>query len=191
MALSHVSANIAAAGNATLRTGAGGLFNIEVSETTAVAAPVTVEFFANTAASGALIATVRLAANGSFQANWDMGIRFATGLTVLATGGDIVISVTLGSTGSLKALPFAGADLLLNTGAISVDSILAAETAGAAAEWQVFDAVTAAAPNQIACRNMAANETALVSYGTNGLRAATGVFFDQLTGATSGNVYVY
>jgi hypothetical protein len=191
MALNHSSALVAAAGNAVLRTGAGGLYSIQVTETTAVAAPVTVQFFANTAASGALVATVRLPANGSFQASWDMGVRFATGLTVLATGGDIAVSVTLGGTGSLRSIPFAGVDLLLNTGSISVDSILAAETAGAAAEFQVFDALTAVAGTQFARRNLAANETTKVDFSTNGLRAATGLFYDQLAGASSGAVFVY
>jgi hypothetical protein len=191
MSLNHVSAAVSAAGNSVLRTGAGGLYGIQVSEVTAVAAPVTVQFFANTAASGALVATIRLAADASYEVNFDMGVRFNTGLTVLATGGDIVVSVLLGSSGSLRSVPFAGADLLLNTGAISVDSILAAETAGAAAEWQVFDAVTAVAGSQVARRNMAANTTTKVEFGTNGLRAATGLFYDQVTGAVSGNVFVY
>lgn len=191
MSINHVSAAVAAAGNSVLRTGAGGLYGIQVSEVTAVAAPVTVQFFANTAASGALVATVQLPADGSFEINWDMGVRFLTGLTVLATGGDIVVSAMLGGSGSLRSIPFVAADLLLNTGAISVDSILVAETAGAAAEWQIMDAVTAVAGTQIARRNMAANATTKVGFGTNGLRAATGLFFDNVAGATAGNVFVY
>lgn len=191
MALNHSSAVVAAAGNAVLRSGAGGLFGIQVAEVTAVAAPVIVQFFANTAASGALIATISLPADGYAEVNFDFGVRFTTGLTVLATGGDVVVSAQLGSTGSLRSIPFAGVDLLLNTGSISVDSILAAETAGAAAEFQVFDALSAVAGSQVARRNMAANTTQKVEFGTNGLRAATGLFFDQVTGATSGNVFVY
>lgn len=189
MALGKRVISVAAAANQVLVTGAGGIFNITVRDVTAVAAPGTLTFFDNTAASGPIVAVVRVGADGEFQASWDKGIRFTTGLTVLAAGADFSGMVSIGGTGALKALPFAGVDALLLTGANQVDSILAAETAGAVAEWRVFDALTITG-NPWVGYAPAANETVKLSW-PQGVANATGVQYDQVAGAVSGAVYVY
>jgi hypothetical protein len=96
--------------------------------------------------------------------------------------------VIIGNAGGLRSIPFAGADLLLYTGATELDSILAAETAGAAAEWRVFDALSAAGTSFAGGIN-AANETQKLDFPM-AVNMGTGLFYDQVTGAVSGNVYV-
>lgn len=189
MALAKTAFSVAAAANSTLRTGAGALYGLTLREVTAVAAAGTVTLFDNTAASGPVLAVIRLAADGNFTVNWKHGVRYSTGLTLAAVGADVNGSATVGSTGTLNARPFAGADLLLQTGSVSLDSVLAAETAGAAAEWQLFDN-TSAAGTPFAGFNHAANSTVKIDW-PDGVRATTGLFFDQLSGATSGVAYVY
>lgn len=189
MALGKRPFAVAAAGNATLLTGPGGLFGLVIRENTGVAAAGTLTIYDNTAASGAILGVVRLGADGEFSANWERGVKFGTGLTVAAAGADITGSLIVGSAGGLRALPFAGADLLLYTGAVNVDSVLAAETAGAAAEWRVYDA-TSITGTAWAGYTHAANETVKLSF-PQGVTQFNGQFYDQQTGAVSGAVYVY
>lgn len=189
MALAKRPFAIAAAANATLFTGSGGLFGLVVRENTGVAAAATLTVFDNTAASGSVLAVVRLAADGEFQATWKKGVKFGTGLTVLAAGGDITGSLIVGSAGGLRALPFAGADLLLQTGAVNVDSVLAAETAGAAAEWRAYDALSITGTPWVGYTH-AANETVQLRF-PEGVTQTVGQFYDQQTGAVSGAVYVF
>lgn len=187
MALPRRSFALSGAG-ATQVTGPGGLYGINVRENAAVAAVATLQVYDNTSAAGTLIATIRLAADGEFQMLWDKGVRFSNGLHVVATG-DIGGSLLIGSTGALRALPFAGVDLQLSAVPAVLDSVLAAETAGAVAEWQLFDALTATG-TPIAGAAPAANETMSLKWPP-GMQLTTGLFFDNLAGATSGNAYVY
>lgn len=189
MALAKRPFAIAAAANATLFTGSGGLFGLVVRENTGVAAAGTLTIFDNTAAAGAVLGVVRLAADGEFSATWEKGVKFGTGLTVAAVGADITGSLIVGSAGGLRALPFAGADLLLQTGAINVDSVLAAETAGAAAEWRAYDALSITGTAWVGYTH-AANETVKISF-PSGVTQTVGQFYDQQTGAVSGAVYVF
>jgi hypothetical protein len=188
MGLAKRTFALAAAGAATAFTGPGAFYGIHVREVTAVAAAGTLQVYDNTAASGTLVATIRLAADGEQNFEWPKGVKFQNGLHVVATGADLTGMIVIGSGGGLRALPFAGVDLLLNTGAIEVDSVLAAETAGAAAEWRIFDALTATGTSFVGGIN-AANETQKVSFA-KGVNMGTGLFYDQVTGAVSGNVYV-
>jgi len=181
--------DIAAGAGATAFTGAGGLFGINLREDTAVAAPTSVIVYDNTAASGVIVAQIRLAADGEFQVNWERGVKFGTGLHVTATGGDISGSLLIGSGGGLRALPFAGADLLLQTGASSLDSVLIADLGGAVGDWQLFDN-TSAAGVPFAGGAPAANETTVLKW-TGGVTISNGLFFDQVAGATGGAAYVY
>lgn len=182
--------SVAAAADANVVTGAGAIYGINLREVTAVAAAGTLTVYDNTSAAGAILAVIRVAANGNApELRWPKGLRFNTGIHVAAAGADFVGSVQVGSSGALRALPFAGVDLLLNTGGINVDSILAAETAGAVAEWRLLDAVTVTG-TEFAGASHAANETRFMRWET-GLRVATGLQYDQLGGATSGAVYVY
>jgi hypothetical protein len=185
---------VAAAGNATLFTGGGGLYGITLREATAVAAAGTLTVFDNTAASGTAIAVVRVAADGEANFTWDKGIKFGVGLTVAAVGADFAGSLIVGGPGGLRALPFAGVDALLRTiataGPASVDSVLAAETAGAAAEWRVFDA-TSITGNAVLGYSHVANETAHIKLPEAGATFANGIQYDQVSGATSGAVYIF
>lgn len=184
---------VAAAGNATLFTGSGGLYGIVIRESTAVAAATTVTVFDNTAASGTALAVVRLGTNGNFAASWPKGIKFGTGLNIAAVGGDISGSLIIGSSGGLRALPFAGVDALLRTvatqGNANVDSILAAETAGAVAEWTVYDALSITG-NAFAGASHVANQTLKVDF-EGGVSLSTGLQYDQVAGAVSGAVYIF
>lgn len=183
---------VAAAGNATLLTGTGGLFGITIRESTAVAAAATVTVYDNTAPSGPVLSVIRLAANGNFNHSWKRGVKFGTGLTIAATGGDISGSLIVGSSGGLRAIPFAGVDALLRNiatqGNANVDCIVAAETAGAVAEWTVYDALTITG-NAFAGYSHAANETAKVAF-EGGVSLSTGLQYDQVAGAVSGAVYI-
>lgn len=184
---------VAAAGNATLFTGSGGLYGIVIRESTAVAAAATVTVFDNTAASGPVLAVVRLAADGNHEASWTKGVKFGTGLTIAAAGGDISGSLIVGSSGGLRALPFAGVDALLRTvatqGNANVDSVLAAETAGAVAEWTLYDALSITG-NAFAGWSHAANQTVKVNF-EGGVSLSTGLQYDQVAGAVSGAVYIF
>lgn len=185
---------VAAAANATLQTGGGGLYGITIRETTAVAAAGTVTLFDNTAASGPVLAVIRLAADGEANISWKKGVRFGTGLTLAAVGADVAGSLIVGGPGGLRALPFAGVDALLRTvataGPTNVDSVLAAETAGAAAEWRVYDA-TSITGNAVVGYTHAANETVHVKLSDAGVLFSNGIQYDQQTGATSGAVYIF
>lgn len=183
---------IAAAANATVFTGAGGLFGILLKENTAVAAAGTLTVYDNTAASGSILATVRLGADGELGQPllWAKGVKFGLGLTVAAAGADLTGTLLIGSAGGLRALPFAGADLLLLTGARNLDSILAAETAGAAAEWRMYDALSATG-TPFAGASPAADETMKIDFGAAGVAIGTGLFYDQQGGASSGAAYVF
>lgn len=187
MALAKRTFSIAAGAGVAIANPAG-LFGLQVREVTAVAAPGTLQVYDNAAAAaGTIIATVRLGADGEFQINWKSGVRIQNGLFVQATGADIAGSLAVGSGAALRPLPFAGADLLLYTGAIDVECIVAAETAGAAAEYRIFDN-TAIAGNAFAGGISAANETQKWEW-PQGLHMDTGLFYDQVAGAVSGNVY--
>lgn len=185
---------VAAAGNATLFTGGGGLYGITVREATGVAAAGTLTVFDNTAASGAVLAVIRVAADGEMNATWDKGVKFGTGLTVAAVGADFAGSLIVGGPGGLRALPFAGVDALLRTvataGPTAVDSVLAAETAGAAAEWRAFDA-TSITGNAVLGYTHAANETVHIKMPSGGATFSNGIQYDQVSGATSGAVYIF
>lgn len=188
MGLAKRTFALAAAGAVTAYSGPGALFGIHVRENTGVAAPGTLQVYDNTSAAGTILATIRLGADGEINPHWRKGVKFANGLHLVATGADLTGMVLVGSAGGLRAIPFAGADLLLYTGAVEVDSILAAETAGAAAEWRVFDALSAAGTSFAGGINTA-NETQKLDFPM-GVNMGTGLFFDQVTGAVSGNVYV-
>lgn len=179
---------LAAAGAVTAVTGPGAFYGIHVRENTGVAAPGTLQVYDNTAAAGKLVATIRLGADGEQNFEWPKGVKFANGLHVVATGADLTGMILIGSAGGLQSIPFAGVDLLLYTGPIELDSVLAAETAGAAAEWRVFDALAAAGTPFVGGINTA-NETQKVSF-SKGVNMGTDLFFDQVSGAVSGNVYV-
>jgi hypothetical protein len=189
MALAKRPFDIAAGAGATVYTGAGGLYGLTIREDTAVAAPTSVIVYDNTAAAGSIIARVRLAADGETNINWSRGVKFGTGLHITATGGDISGMVIIGSSGGLRALPFAGADLLILTGAASLDSVLVADLGGAVADWQMFDN-TVAAGTPFVGGATAANETAYLTW-PSGVTISNGLFFDQLAGATGGAAYVY
>jgi hypothetical protein len=189
MALKKLPFSVAAGANATLFTGGGGLYGIIAHEITGVAAAGLLQVFDNTAAAGTVLAPVRLGADGEDLFEWDRGVKFGTGLTVAATGADFNGSLLVGNAGGLSALPFAGADLLLRTGACFLDSVLAAETAGAAAEWRMFDN-TAIAGTAMFGHTHAANESRLWRF-RKGLNIDTGLFYDQQSGAASGAAYVY
>lgn len=184
---------VAAAGNATLFTGGGGLYGITLRETTGVAAAGTLTVYDNTAASGAVLAVVRTPADGEATLTWDRGVKFGTGLTVAAVGADFAGSLIVGGPGGLRALPFAGVDALLRTiataGPAAVDSVVAAETAGAAAEWRIYDA-TSITGNAVLGYVHAANETVQIKFPEGGVTFSTGIQYDQQTGATSGAVYI-
>lgn len=188
MGLAKRTFALAAAGAVTAITGPGAFYGIHVRENTGVAAPGTLQVYDNTSAAGTLIATIRLGADGEHNFEWPKGVTFRNGLHLVATGADLTGMIQVGSAGGLRAYPFAGADLLLFTGATEVDSVLAAETAGAAAEWRVFDALSAAGTSFVGGIN-AANETQKVSF-SKGVNMGTGLFYDQVSGAVSGNVYV-
>lgn len=188
MGLAKRTFALAAAGAVTAVTGPGAFYGIHVRENTGVAAPGTLQVYDNTAAAGTLLATVRLGADGEQNLNWTKGVKFANGLHLVATGADLTGMIQIGTSGGLRSIPFAGADLLLHTGAIEVDSILAAETAGAAAEWRVFDALSAAGTSWAGGIN-AANETQKLDF-PKGVNMGTGLFYDQVSGAVSGNVFV-
>lgn len=186
---------VAAGANATAFTGGGGLYGIQLREATGVAAAGTVTLYDNTAAAGTILAVIRLAADGEFQASWKKGVKFGTGLTIATAGADIQGSLFIGSSGGLRALPFAGADLLLRTvataGPTNIDSVVAAETAGAAAEWRLLDN-TAVAGNSFAGWTHAANETVKLEFANSGgVKITTGLQYDQVGGAVSGAVYIF
>ena len=188
MGLAKRTFALAAAGAVTAYTGPGAFYGIHVRENTGVAAAGTLQVYDNTSAAGTLVATIRLGADGEHNFEWNKGVKFQNGLHVVATAADLTGMILVGSGGGLRALPFAGADLLLLTGATEVDSVLAAETAGAAAEWRVFDALSAVGTSFVGGIN-AANETQKVSF-SKGVSMGTGLFYDQVSGAVSGNVYV-
>lgn len=182
--------NVAAAGNANILPAAGSFFSIDIKEITAVAAAGTVTFYDNTAAAGAVVAVIRVTADGELHYEWTKGVRLFNGLHIATVGADVVGSVMIGGqAGALRALPFAGADLQLSNVPRVVDSILVAETAGAAAEWRMFDAL-AISGNPFVGASLAANETSKVGW-SQGMQLDTGLFYDQQGGASSGAIYVY
>lgn len=185
---------VAAGANSTIFTGGGGVYGIQLREATGVAAAGTVTIYDNTAASGTILAVLRLAADGEFQTTFPKGIKFATGLTVAAAGADVQGSLLVGGPGGLRAIPFAGVDALLRTvataGPTNVDSIIASETAGAAAEWRMIDN-TSVTGNGFAGWTHTANETIKLVFGNGGVKIGTGLQYDQIGGATSGAVYVF
>jgi hypothetical protein len=189
MALSKRSFSVAAGANATIYTGPGAIFGVLIKEVTGVAAAGLLQVFDNVAASGTILAPFRLAADGEDQFEWRKGVKFGTGLTVAATGADINGTIVIGSEGALRALPFAGADLLLKTGQGSLDSILAAETAGAAAEWRLYDALSITGTPLFGITH-AANETRKLGFD-HGFDFCTGLFYDQQSGAASGAAYIF
>ena len=189
MGLAKSVVNVAAGAGATVHTGAGGLYGLWLRENTAVAAAGTVQVYDNTSAAGTIIATVRLAANGnSPQLKWKQGVRFNTGLHVVATGADINGFALIGSPGALRAVPFAGADLLLHTGATELVSVLAAETAAAAAEWRLYDALSITGTSFVGLSHTA-DATHQLTFD-EGVKIGTGLQYDQVAGAVSGNVYI-
>ena len=192
MPLRKTTFNIAAAANATLITGAGSFFSIDVKEITAGPVPGTITFYDNVAAAGAVVGVIRVAADGSAHYEWERGVKLTTGLTVAAAGADVVGSVTIGGVGlaALTALPFAGADLQLSAGPRRLDSVLIAETAGAAAEWRMFDNPALAGVPFVGS-TLAANQTQKIGWPVGGISLDLGLFYDQQGGASSGAAYVY
>lgn len=189
MALKKLPFSVAAGANATLFTGAGGLFGIVAKEITAVAAAGLLQVYDNTAAAGTVLAPIRLPADGEDIFDFEKGIKFVNGLTVAATGADFNGMLLIGSQGALQAKPFSGADLGLFTGATILDSVLAAETAGAAAEWRLYDN-TAIAGTPMFGHTHVANETRHWRF-RKGVGIDTGLFYDQQSGAVSGAAYIY
>ena len=187
MGLAKRPFSIAAGAGVNIASPAG-LFGLQIREVTAAPVAGTLQVYDNTAAAGLLVATVRLGADGEFQINWKSGVRILNGLFVQATGADIAGSLIVGSGAALRPLPFAGADLLLFTGQIDVESILVAETAAAVAEYRIFDA-TSVTGNAFMGGVPAANETQKWDW-PDSLRMDNGLFYDQQAGACSGNVYV-
>lgn len=191
MPLRKATFNVAAAANANILNAAGSFFSIDIKEITAVAAPGTITFYDNVAAAGPIVGVIRITADGELHYEWNRGVRLNTGLHIATVGADVVGSVTIGgANGILRALPFAGADLQLSAVPRVIDSILVAETAGAAAEWRAFDAA-AATGNPFVGGSLAANETAKVGWPQGGIQLDTALFYDQQGGASSGAAYVY
>lgn len=191
MPLRKATFSVAAAGNANVLPGAGSFFSIDIKEVTAVAAAGTVTFYDNTAAAGPIVAVIRVGIDGELHFEWQKGVRLNTGLHIAAVGADFVGNVTIGgSNGVLRALPFAGVDLQLSAVPRVVDSVLVAETAGAAAEWRMYDALTATGVPFVGA-SPAANETIKWGWPSGGIQLDTGLFYDQQGGASSGAAYVY
>lgn len=192
MPLRKATFNVAAAANANILPGPGSFFSIDIKEITGVAAAGTVTFYDNTAASGPIVAVIRIGIDGELHFEWHKGVKLTTGLHIAAVGADVVGAVTSGGQGqgALRALPFAGADLQLSAVPRVIDSILAAETAGAAAEWRLYDALTATGVPFVGA-SPAANETIKWGWPQGGIQLDTGLFYDQQGGATSGAAYVY
>lgn len=191
MPLRKATFNVAAAGNANILPGPGSFFSIDIKEITGVAAAGTITFYDNTAASGSIVGVIRIGIDGELHFEWAKGVRLLNGLHIATVGADVVGSVTIGGNlGLLRALPFAGVDIQLSNVPRVVDSILIAETAGAAAEWRAYDALTATGVPFVG-GSPAANETIKVGWPQGGLQLDTGLFYDQQTGAASGAVYVY
>lgn len=189
MAYAKRPLDIAAGAGATVYTGGGGLFGITLREDTAIGAPASVAVYDNTAAAGTVIARIRLGIDGESNVTWAKGVKFGTGLHITATGGDISGMVIVGSSGGLRALPFAGASLLLQTGASSLDSVLIADLAGAVADWSLYDNTVAAGVPFMGGAPVA-NETSHIAW-PGGVTVSNGLFFDQTAGATGGAAYVY
>lgn len=191
MPLRKSTFNVAAAANANIIPAAGSFFSIDIKEITAVAAAGTVTFYDNTAAAGPIVAVIRIGIDGELHYEWHKGVRLNTGLHIASVGADVVGSVTVGgSNGVLRALPFAGADLQLSAVPRVLDSVLVAETAGAAAEWRMYDALTATGVPFLGA-SPAANETVKWGWPSGGMQLDTGLFYDQQGGASSGAAYVY
>lgn len=192
MPLRKATFNVAAAGNANIITGPGSFFSIDIKEITGVAAAGTITFYDAVAAAGAVAAVIRIGADGELHFEWNKGVRLTNGLHIATVGADVVGSVTVGGqgAGALKALPFAGADLQLSAVPRVIDSIMAAETAGAAAEWRLYDAAAAAGVPFVGGSH-AANETIKWGWPQGGIQLDTALFYDQQGGASSGAAYVY
>jgi hypothetical protein len=191
MPLRKATFNVAAAGNANILPAAGSFFSIDIKEITGVAAPGTITFYDNTAASGAIVGVIRIGIDGEHHFEWAKGVRLFNGLHIAAAGADVVGSVTVGGgAGMLRALPFAGADIQLSNVPRVVDSMLVAETAGAAAEWRAYDALTATGVPFVGASPVA-NETIKIGWPMGGIQLDTGLFYDQQGGAAHGAVYVY
>jgi hypothetical protein len=176
---------VAAAATGVAYVGAGGLYSLNV---TAVAAAATFRLYDQAAGPVATnpIAVVRLAANGVRQVPFPKPVRFSLGLLVAAADGDVSGSVVIGSSGAATPRFFSGDGTLLSAGT-SVDALLLAETAGAAAEATVFDN-TAAAGNPFVRVPLAANETAFYAW-PNGVAFGTGITVDEVSGAVEGVLY--
>lgn len=188
MALAKRPFSVAAgAGGTTIVPGPTGLFGVNLREIAASATAGTLQIYDNTSAAGTLLATIRFGADGENQVNWTKGVKAANGLHLVATGGDVAGALMIGSDPGLKAIPFAGADLLLFTGACTLDSIMAVETAASPAEWRVFDALTATG-TAFAGATLASENFRLE--WPPGLAITNGLFFDQQSGSVSGNVYI-
>lgn len=192
MPLRKATFNVAAAANANILPGPGSFFSIDIKEITGVAAPGTITFYDNTAAAGPIVGVIRIGADGEHHFEWAKGVKLTTGLHIAAAGADVVGSVMTGGqgAGALRALPFAGADLQLSNVPRVVDSVLVAETGGAAAEWRMFDALAAAGVPFVG-GSPAANETIKWGWPQGGLQLDTGLFYDQQGGASHGAAYVY
>lgn len=189
MGLAKRTFAVAAGADTNLQAVPGGLFGIFVKEVTAVAAPGTVQVFDNAAAAaGTAIVTVRLATNSQRLIKFPRGVRFDNGLHIAAAGADINGHLLVGSTAGLRAIPFAGVDVLLHTGPIDLYQVVAAETAGAAADWRLIDDVVVAGNGFVGASHVA-NETVDYTFD-QGIRIDTGLQYDQLAGATSGAVYI-
>lgn len=189
MALAKRSITVAAAATGVAYIGAGGVYSLNVGEVTAVAAAATIRVYDQAAGPVATnpIALARLAANGHRQLLFPKGIKFRAGLLVEAVGGDIDLSAAFGGSGALVPHFFNADALALVTGAVTVDSILLAETAAAAAEAAIYDALTITGV-PFAAVPLAANENVHYQF-PQGVAFGTGITADEVSGAVEGIIY--
>ena len=191
MALPKRSFAVAAAATGVAFVGSGAVKELHVAEVTAVASVATMRLFDQAAGpiASTPIAVVRLIANDKKQVQWPKGLKFRNGLLIEAVTGDINGSVSIGSSGALTPRFFSADTAALVNGAVQVDSVLIAETAGAVAEAAIYDALTVTG-TAFATVPLAANETAMLSF-PEGAAFGTGISVDEVAGAVEGVIYTY
>lgn len=181
--------SVAAAATGVAYVGSGGLHEIHVAEVTAVPAATTMRLYDQAAGPVATspIAVIQLAVNDKHQFAFPKGIRFRNGLLVEAVGGDVNGAVSFGGSGALVPRFFSADTAALVSGAVQIDSMLLAETAGAVAEAAFFDALTAVG-TPFATVPLAANETIRLNWA-QGVLFTTGITVDEVAGAVEGVIY--
>lgn len=189
MALARRAFAVAAAATGAAYTGAGGLYEMHVSEVTAVAAAGTFRLYDQAAGPVATnpIAVIRLAADRPHQFEFPKGIKFSLGLLVEATGADLQGGFAIGGSGAVKPRFFSADAAPLYSGAINIDSLLVAETAGAAAEVAMHDALAIAGTPYVRLP-LVANENIYYRW-PQGVAFNTGITIDEMSGAVEGVVY--